>query len=162
MVQKLVVSAQADVNEAGTIQNERLFRESKLVGHTVTPLYLAAALGECDIAAFLIPRQGRVMSGRTYEGGVESPLHACLARAVPNVSKQSGSYAYTPKRQVIKCAAVQKIASMLIRANCDVNEVCRSVRCITSGVVCSCWQGCHTCFEHCFSEGVLPYRSRPA
>eukprot|EP01059_Diplonema_ambulator_P004503 TRINITY_DN14220_c0_g1_i3.p1 TRINITY_DN14220_c0_g1~~TRINITY_DN14220_c0_g1_i3.p1 ORF type:complete len:3265 (+),score=842.75 TRINITY_DN14220_c0_g1_i3:5889-15683(+) len=123
MVQKLVVSAQADVNEAGTIQNERLFRESKLVGHTVTPLYLAAALGECDIAAFLIPRQGRVMSGRTYEGGVESPLHACLARAVPNVSKQSGSYAYTPKRQVIKCAAVQKIASMLIRANCDVNEV---------------------------------------
>eukprot|EP01060_Flectonema_neradi_P031833 TRINITY_DN4932_c1_g1_i6.p1 TRINITY_DN4932_c1_g1~~TRINITY_DN4932_c1_g1_i6.p1 ORF type:complete len:2575 (+),score=525.29 TRINITY_DN4932_c1_g1_i6:783-7727(+) len=124
IVQKLV-AAGCDVNEVGELPPTPQFKKLKVSGQKVSPLYLAALLLESDIVAFLLTRKANCSIGRQLgeELGTQTALHACLSRAPAAVSGGvQHIQLYTTKKQVLRSASVQKIASLLVKANSPMNE----------------------------------------
>ena len=122
IVQKLV-AAGSDVNELGQLPQEQPFKKLKVAGQKVSPLFLAALLLEGDIASFLLTRKANSGIGKQLEHGTQTALHACLSRA-PSAASGGMQHIqmYITKKQVLRSASVQKIASLLVKANSPMNE----------------------------------------
>eukprot|EP01061_Rhynchopus_euleeides_P041282 TRINITY_DN7165_c0_g1_i2.p1 TRINITY_DN7165_c0_g1~~TRINITY_DN7165_c0_g1_i2.p1 ORF type:complete len:4012 (+),score=1230.47 TRINITY_DN7165_c0_g1_i2:1430-12037(+) len=128
MVQKLVTAGGANVNESAKVLNvpqHRMHAAKDLSGRVVSPLYLASALLESEIALFLLSQHADVKIGRADGEGSQSPLHATLSVACNAVA--AANTAHTPKKQVIRSAAARKISNALVRMSRDVSEVSQHV-----------------------------------